>query len=203
VSALRRVLRAYGWVTSNTGAGVNASAPAAPRSELAALPHGVDMHQGVHESTIRTLDMHYSRLLLMAVLSFVSMYVLMYAMVNRFANVYMNMNQFYMAGLMAAPMVIIELALMGAMYSDRKRNVVIVVVSLVALCMFWIFIRQQTAITNKQFLRSMIPHHASAILMCEEASIRDPEIKELCVGIVSRQQSEIDQMKAKLAELES
>ena len=30
---------------------------------------------------------HYSRLLLMAVLSFASMYVLMYAMVNAFANV--------------------------------------------------------------------------------------------------------------------
>jgi uncharacterized protein (DUF305 family) len=146
--------------------------------------------------------MHYGRLLLMAVLSFVSMYVLMYAMVNGFAKVYMNLNQFYMAGLMAAPMVIIELALMGAMYRDRKRNAVIIAASLVALGMFWIFIREQTAITERQFLRSMIPHHAGAILMCKEAPIRDPEIKELCSAIVSSQQSEIDQMKAKLAELE-
>ncbi len=146
--------------------------------------------------------MHYRRLLLMAVLSFVSMYTLMYAMVDRFANVYANFNQFYMAGLMAAPMVVIELALMGAMYSDKRRNVVILVVSLVALSAFWVFIRQQTAITDRQFLRSMIPHHAGAILMCQEAPIRDPEIKELCGAIVSSQQSEIDQMKAKLAELE-
>jgi uncharacterized protein (DUF305 family) len=146
--------------------------------------------------------MHYSRLLVMAVLSFVSMYVLMYAMVNTFANVYANLNQFYMAGLMAAPMVVIELALMGAMYRDRRKNVAIMVVSLVALGMFWIFIRQQTAITDRQFLRSMIPHHAGAILMCEEAPIRDPDINELCTAIVSSQQSEIDQMKAKLAELE-
>ena len=48
----------------------------------------------------------------------------------------------------------------------------------------------------------MVPHHAGAILMCEEALIRDPEIEKLCVAIVSSQQSEIDQMKAKLAELE-
>jgi uncharacterized protein (DUF305 family) len=144
--------------------------------------------------------MHYHRLLLMAVLSFGSMYVLMYAMVNTVANVYANLNQFYMAGLMAAPMVVIELALMGAMYGDRRKNVVIVVVSLLALSMFWVFIRQQRAITDKQFLRSMIPHHAGAILMCEEAPIRDPEIKELCAAIVSSQQSEIDQMKAKLRE---
>jgi uncharacterized protein (DUF305 family) len=146
--------------------------------------------------------MHYGRLLLMAVLSFISMYVLMYAMVNTFANVYLNLNQFYMAGLMAAPMVVIELALMGAMYSDERKNVVILVVSLVALGAFWVSIRRQAAITDRQFLRSMIPHHAGAILMCEEAPIRDPEIKGLCAAIVSSQQSEIDQMKAKLAELE-
>jgi hypothetical protein len=147
--------------------------------------------------------MHYGRLLLMAALSFISMYVLMYAMVNTFANVYLNLNQFYVAGLMAAPMVVIELALMGAMYSDRRKNVVIVAVSLGALSVFWVFIRQQTAITDRQFLRSMIPHHAGAILMCEEAPIRDLKIKELCAAIVSSQRSEIDQMKAKLAELES
>jgi hypothetical protein len=39
---------------------------------------------------------HYVRLLAMAVLSFISMYVLMYAMVDRIENVYPNFNQFYM-----------------------------------------------------------------------------------------------------------
>ena len=140
--------------------------------------------------------MHYGRLLLMALLSFVSMYVLMYAMVNCFANVYSNLNQFYMAGLMAAPMVIIELALMGAMYSDKRKNLYVMAGSLIALILFWVFIRQQTAITDRQFLRSMIPHHAGAILMCQKASIRDAEVKELCKAIVSSQQSEIDKMKA-------
>jgi uncharacterized protein (DUF305 family) len=151
---------------------------------------------------MRMGKMPYGRLLLMALLSFVAMYVLMYAMVNTLSNVYMNLNQFYMAGLMAAPMVVIELALMGAMYNDRKRNAAIMVVSLLALGVFWLFIRQQTAITDRQFLRSMIPHHAGAILMCEEAPMRDPEIKQLCGAIVSSQQAEIDQMKAKLKELE-
>jgi uncharacterized protein (DUF305 family) len=47
----------------------------------------------------------------------------------------------------------------------------------------------------------MIPHHAGAILMCEQAPISDPEIHELCGQIVSSQQAEIDLMKAKLAEL--
>ena len=140
--------------------------------------------------------MHYGRLLGMAVLSFISMYALMYAMVNRFDNVYSNLNQFYMAGLMASPMVIIELALMGVMYPDKRRNAFIVAGSAGAMILFWIFIRQQTAITDGQFLRSMIPHHAGAILMCEEASIENPEIRRLCGEITRSQQSEIEQMKA-------
>jgi uncharacterized protein (DUF305 family) len=44
----------------------------------------------------------------------------------------------------------------------------------------------------------MIPHHAGAILMCEEAQLRDPEVIELCASIVESQRAEIDQMKAAL-----
>jgi uncharacterized protein (DUF305 family) len=144
---------------------------------------------------------HYGRLLLMLALSFVAMYVLMYAMVNSFANVYNNVNQVYMAGLMAAPMGVIELALMGAMYHDKRLNRILIVVSIVALAVFWTLIRQQTIVSDRQFLRSMIPHHAGAILMCEEAPIQDAEIKALCKGIISGQQAEIGQMKAKLRAL--
>jgi len=146
---------------------------------------------------------HYMRLLAMTVLSFISMYVLMYAMVDRFGNVYSNLNQFYMAGLMTAPMVLLELSLMGAMYPNRTLNIVILVLSALALIGFFLFIRQQTAIFDRQFLKSMIPHHAGAILMCERASIQDAEIRELCKTITSGQQSEIDQMKAILNGLEN
>jgi uncharacterized protein (DUF305 family) len=110
----------------------------------------------------------------------------------------MNVNQFYMAGLMAAPMGLIELALMGAMYRDRRLNAMVAAGSVIALAAFWILIRQQAAVSDRQFLRSMIPHHAGAILMCQEASLQDSEIKELCRNIVSSQQSEIDLMRTKL-----
>jgi len=43
---------------------------------------------------------HYRRLLLMMALSFLSMYVLMFVMVNAFANVHLSLNQFYMAVLL-------------------------------------------------------------------------------------------------------
>ena len=144
---------------------------------------------------------HYGRMLLMIALSFISMYALMYGMVNALANVYMNVNQVYMAGLMAAPMGLIELALMSAMYRDRKLNTIIAGGSVLALAVFWVLLRQQAAVSDTQFLRSMIPHHAGAILMCEQAPIQDAEIKALCKNILSSQQAEIDQMKAKLSAL--
>ncbi len=140
----------------------------------------------------------YARLAAMTALSFVSMYILMYAMVDRLENVYPNLNQAYMAGLMTAPMVLIELLLMGTMYENKAANMVILTVSAAALVLLFVLIRGQAAITNDQFLRSMIPHHAGAILMCREAPIDDPKIKELCQTIIFSQQAEIDQMKAML-----
>src|SRR3989304_9034391 len=65
------------------------------------------------------MEQKWTTLLAMAALSFVAMYILMYAMVDRWSNVYTNLNQFYMAALMTAPMMLIEIALMRAMYSRR------------------------------------------------------------------------------------
>lgn len=144
---------------------------------------------------------HYGRLLAMTVLSFLCMYILMYSMVDRFGNVYPNINQFYMAGLMTAPMVAIELLLMGDMYKNRAANAVVLIVSVVALTSFFALTRTQTAVGDAQFLKSMIPHHASAILMCQQARIQDAEIKALCADIIKGQQAEIDQMKARLEAL--
>lgn len=142
--------------------------------------------------------MNYKNFFLMTTLSFVSMYILMYIMVDSFANVYPNLNQLYMAGVMTMPMMILELLFMRAMYPNKKLNNLIMAFSLITFTLLIMFVRKQTWIDDKEFLKSMIPHHASAILMCNEASLKDPEIKELCKKITSGQQAEIDFMKAKL-----
>ena len=141
---------------------------------------------------------HYGRLATMTSLSFISMYVLMYAMVDRFENVFPNVNQIYLAGLMTASMVIIELVVMRSMYVKPAFNIAILAGSAIALAAFFLLIRQQAAVTDVQFLKSMIPHHGAAVLMCEKAPISDAEIKTLCQSIVTGQSSEIAQMKAKL-----
>lgn len=144
---------------------------------------------------------HYSRLLVMITLHFIAMYIFMYAMVNEFGNVFNNFNQVYMAALMTASMVLIEIPLMMSMYKSKRLNAIIIAVGFAVLVGSFLLIRRQGAISDRQFLRSMIPHHASAILMCNEAPIEDQEIKDLCKNIITSQQAEIDQMKAKLDQL--
>lgn len=142
---------------------------------------------------------HYKHLLFMMALSFIAMYILMYAMVDGLAEVYPNFNQFYMAGLMASPMLVIELAFMGSMYPDKKLNKLLMGAGVALGLLFFILIRQQAAINDEQFLKSMIPHHSGAILMCEKASLQQAAIKDLCDTIVKGQRAEIEQMKGLLA----
>lgn len=143
----------------------------------------------------------YYKFALMILLSFIAMYILMYAMVDSLSNVFPNVNQFYMAGLMTTPMVILELAVMGSMYMKKKLNIAIMIIGCILGVGFYLGIREQAAVGDRQFLRSMIPHHGAAILMVEKASLSDPEIKKLANGIIAAQQQEIAQMKAKLAEM--
>ena len=152
---------------------------------------GSSGHHGTHGAP-------YLRLLAMAVLSFLAMYLLMYAMVDRWANVHPSVNQLYMAALMTAPMVVIELVLMGGMYPDRRFNAVIIMAALLGLVLSWFGIRWQSGVDDRQFLKSMIPHHAGALLMCRRHRLQDPELQALCRQIVVSQQQEIDLMTARL-----
>jgi uncharacterized protein (DUF305 family) len=79
-----------------------------------------------------------------------------------------------MAGLMTMPMMIIELALMGKMYMNKKLNALLISISSVALIAFFLLIQFQTDVSDKQFLKGMIPHHAAAILMSEQSKSQDP-----------------------------
>lgn len=141
---------------------------------------------------------HYVRFAWMVALMFVAMYALMYAMVDRFEHVFNSLNQLYMAALMTAAMVLIELVVMAGMYPNKRLNALLLGVSAVVLAGSWFAIREQAAIGDRQFLRSMIPHHAGAILMCEEAPLADARVRALCADIIRSQQAEIRTMKAML-----
>ena len=78
----------------------------------------------------------------------------------------------------------------------------IVATSLIVLVGCFAAVREQASIDDEQFLKSMIPHHASALLMCEQASLADPEIQRLCESIRRGPQAEIDRMNSILARSE-
>lgn len=141
---------------------------------------------------------NYSRLALMTGLHYGAMYLLMYAMVDSLDQVVANANQLYMAGLMTAPMLLIEVTLMRGMYPSARYNAMILGFSAFLLVGAFLAIRYQAAIDDRQFLRSMIPHHSGAILMCRESTLRVPEIKALCGQIIESQKREIAEMEALL-----
>jgi uncharacterized protein (DUF305 family) len=143
---------------------------------------------------------HYGRFVVMVGLHFIAMYALMYAMVDRFDNVFNSINQVYMAALMTASMILIEIPLMAMMYKDRRLNALILGAGVLLLAGSWVGIRQQAAVGDRQFLRSMIPHHAGAVLMCAEADLRGQEIQALCREIIKNQEEEIQIMKRMLSQ---
>ena len=136
----------------------------------------------------------YLKLALAIGINTIVMFFLTYVMIDTTDHFYANINRMYMAILMAAPMVIVMLVVMRKMYPDAKMNAALQAGAAgVFLLVFWLA-RTQTPVGDVQFLRSMIPHHSSAILMCQEGSISDPEIRDLCGQIIKTQREEIAQM---------
>lgn len=141
----------------------------------------------------------YAKLAIELLIDAVIMYLVMYTMIDRLEHFNNNINQVYMVMMMVAPMGILMLIMMRSMFPKKRLNAILMAVfALIFILGFW-FMRDQTAVGNQQFLRSMIPHHSGAILMCTEAVLTDPEILTLCEEIVQAQEEEIAQMEAILA----
>jgi uncharacterized protein (DUF305 family) len=141
----------------------------------------------------------YASLALQTVVSGIIMYLVMFVMIDSLSSFYNNLNMLYMTLMMVAPMVVLMILAMRHMFPSKAANNALLVGAIVVFLGAFALIRTQTTIGDAAFLRSMIPHHSGAILMCREAAIRDPEIKTLCGKIIRSQAEEIDQMKAILA----
>ena len=156
-------------------------------------------HQGHGKQSNNMQRHHYWMLAVNLGLSLLVMYVAMFAMIWSFGEFIQNVNFLYMALVMWAPMAIVMLLTMKSMYRDKRLNVILYAVFGLTLVLSFAAIRAQSLVGDRQFLRSMIPHHSSAILMCERAAITDPEIEKLCGQIVKSQREEIAHMQALLA----
>lgn len=156
------------------------------------------MHEG-HDHGAMDHEMvrkHYGMFALNMIVGTIIMYLVMFTMIDSLRDFFNNLNMFYMALTMAAPMGALMLLTMRGMYPNQKLNLAIHAILALVFVLALLGIRQQSLIGDRQFLRSMIPHHSGAVLMCQEAKIADPEIQALCQEIIRSQISEIDQMKA-------
>ena len=155
-------------------------------------------HQDRHMASRDRARKHYWLIGLNLAGSLAVMYLVMFAMIASWGEFIQNLNFFYMALMMWAPMGSLMLLTMPMMYRNKGLNLILHAAFALILLLSTVGIRQQGLIGDRQFLRSMIPHHSGAVLMCRGASIRDPEIIRLCQRIIASQTAEIAQMKAML-----
>jgi len=160
--------------------------------------HKVEDHAMHNASTSKHTP--YLSLLVSLAISFVVMYFIMYSMADRLGNVYINLSNFYMTGLMAGSMLPIMLLTMPGMFTNKKINTALWIGSVAVLGLFWGLLRAEAGVGDRQFLRAMIPHHSAAIQMVKESSLSDPRVRKLGEGIISSQEREIAEMKTILAE---
>lgn len=155
----------------------------------------MDAHPSIFHKTSDKAASPYTMLAIMGVIHFLIMYGVMYTMVDKGGDIFLNLNNVYMTGMMLAPMIVLMPMMMKMMYPNKKLNMWILSASTIVFIAFYGFMRSQTFIGDRQFVRSMIPHHSGAVLMCEKSQLQDAELKALCQKIVQSQKEEIDQMK--------
>lgn len=134
--------------------------------------------------------------------STVAMMALMYLNTYQLDHVYFSQTRAWMALVMGAAMAVIMLLFMLGMYQDRRKNLLILVGSVVLFTLALWLVRSQSTVDDVSWMKAMIPHHSIAILTSERAHITDPRVRKLADGIIEAQRKEIGEMKALIEDLE-
>ena len=147
---------------------------------------------------------NYTKFILMLVASFIAMYITMYLNSYALDHVYFSLTRFYMSCLGIAAMAVIMWFFMRKMYQNKKKNIAILLGSLVLFLGALGLVRAQSPIIGDiLWMKAMIPHHSIAILTSERADIKDPEVRKLADDIIKAQRKEIEEMKAMIKRLEN
>ncbi len=147
---------------------------------------------------------NYTKFILMLVASFIAMYITMYLNSYALDHVYFSLTRFYMSCLGIAAMAVIMWFFMRKMYQNKKKNIAILLGSLVLFLGALGLVRAQRPIIGDiLWMKAMIPHHSIAILTSERADIKDPEVRKLADDIIKAQRKEIGEMKAMIKRLQA
>lgn len=147
---------------------------------------------------------NYKTFFIMLGCSFITMYITMYLNTYAIDHVYFSLTRFYMTCLGISTMAVVMWFFMRKMYQDKKKNIAILIGSLVLFVSALSLVRMQKPIIGDiLWMKAMIPHHSIAVLTSERADIKDPEVKQLAEDIITAQKKEIEEMKAMIKRLEN
>lgn len=146
---------------------------------------------------------NYTKFTLMLICSAISMYITMYFNTYELSHVFFSWTRMYMTFIGIGGMAIIMFLFMKNMYSNKAKNLSIVLCSLILMSVSTYLVRQQVPIKDVKWMKAMIPHHSIAILTSTGAELKDPEVKQLAQEIIEAQRKEIKEMKLMIERLEN
>ena len=111
--------------------------------------------------------------------------------VDKLSDIRFSLNDIYMVGLMKGWM----LFFMGLWYSYTKGAIY----GLIVVLVFYLAIRYQIFVSEKDYLNGMIPHHSMAIHMSKRLKEKENSVQPLLDSIINGQEQEIELMKQRLA----
>lgn len=147
--------------------------------------------------------MGYGRFVAMIATSTVVMFGLMYLNTYSIDHIEFSQTRMWMAIYMGAVMAVIMLAFMLGMYSDRRKNIAIILGAGLAFGMSLWLVRSQQTVGDLAWMRAMIPHHSIAIMTSERADISDPRVRALADAIIEAQRNEIAEMQRYIADIKA
>ncbi len=155
-----------------------------------------------HDGQMQQSMNSYLKFGLMMATSFVIMYAVMFLNVDKLDHVMLSPTRTYMTFLMIVPMAVTMMAYMWGMYKKKVWNYAILGLAVATFALCYAGLREQVFVEDVQWMKAMIPHHSSAIMVSQKAHLKDPEAIKLAEEIIESQEREIAEMKRIIYRLE-
>ncbi len=130
------------------------------------------------------------------------MYLLMFQLVYEADHLFFSMNRLVASLVSGAVMVVIMLGFMWQMYGPQRIKWMVLGAAAIAAVALLFVNRQELLVEDRNFMKSMIPHHSIAINNARRADISDPRVRKLADEIIEAQVKEIAEMKLLLEDIE-
>ncbi|WP_300974555.1 DUF305 domain-containing protein [Sphingomonas sp. LHG3406-1] len=149
------------------------------------------------------MSMGWGRFAAMIGVSTFIMFFLMYQLVYSLDHALFSVTRLVSSLVMGCVMTAVMLAFMWKMYRPAAAKIAVLAAGIVGGLILLAVNRGQVLIGDRDFMKSMIPHHSIAINNARKADIRDPRVRYLADRIIRDQVKEIAEMKMLLSDIEA